>query len=104
MGGWFIGDFTPSILRTTAFEVGCKMHKKGEVWPAHYHTGDEYNFLMSGRIKICEQILEAGDLFHIEPNEIADPEFLEDCYVVVVKVPSKPGDKFIVEKERIDNV
>lgn len=98
-GGWFIGDFEPSILKTSGFEVGYKLHKKGEEWPAHYHTGSEYNFLLSGKMRICNRVLTAGDLFEIEPYEVADPEFLEDCQVIVVKVPSKPGDKFIVEEE-----
>jgi quercetin dioxygenase-like cupin family protein len=97
--GWFIGDFEPSILRTPNFEVGYKFHKKGEDWPAHYHKGSEYNFLQSGKMRICGRIVTAGDLFVIEPLEVADPEFLEDCHVIVVKVPSKPGDKFIVNKE-----
>jgi len=35
--GWFIGDFENSVLRTKDFEVGLLTHKKGEVWPAHYH-------------------------------------------------------------------
>ena len=98
-GGWFIGDFDPSILRTPDFEVGYKLHKKGEEWPAHYHTGFEYNFLMSGKMRICGQTVTAGDLFVIEPYEVAAPEFLEDCHVVVVKVPSKPGDKVIVNDD-----
>lgn len=98
-GGWFIGDFEPSLLKTHHFEVGYKLHEKGEKWPAHYHTGAEYNFLMSGKMRICGEIITAGDLFVIDPHEVAAPEFLEDCHVVVVKVPSKPGDKFIVKEE-----
>jgi hypothetical protein len=42
--------------------------------------------------------LNAGDIFVIEKMEIADPVFLEDCKVLVVKVPSVPGDKIILEK------
>ena len=35
--GWFIGNFIPSALRTTDFEVGFVKHKKGDVWEKHYH-------------------------------------------------------------------
>jgi len=28
--GWYIGDFTPSIIKTKDFEVGYLTHKKGE--------------------------------------------------------------------------
>ncbi len=32
-----------------------------------------------------------------EPYEVADPIFLEDCEVLVIKTPSVPGDKFECE-------
>ena len=38
--------------------------------------------------------MEAGDIFILEPFEIADPEFLEDCDLVIIKTPSLPGDKY----------
>jgi quercetin dioxygenase-like cupin family protein len=37
-----------------------------------------------------------GDVFVIEPNEVADPEFLEDCELIVVKVPFARNDKYEV--------
>ena len=45
---------------------------------------------------ICGQCIEPGMIFVIEPSEIADPVFLEDCIVVVVKTPSVKGDKYNV--------
>lgn len=95
--GWVIGDFEPSILRTKDFEVGVLTHKKGEIWPAHYHKQSiEYNVLVKGKMIIQERELNSGDVFVFEKGEIADPVFLEDCTVVVVKVPSIPSDKFEV--------
>ena len=97
--GWFIGDFEPSVLRTKDFEVGVLEHKKGEHWPAHYHEfSNEYNLLLKGKMTIQETELVQGDIFVIEKNEIANPFFLEDCTVLVVKTPSIPGDKIIKEK------
>ena len=40
--------------------------------------------------------LSNGDVFIFQKGEIADPIFLEDCTLVVVKVPSIPSDKFEV--------
>jgi quercetin dioxygenase-like cupin family protein len=40
--------------------------------------------------------LNTGDIFIIHPNEIADPIFLEDCKVLIVKTPSIPGDKYVI--------
>lgn len=98
-GGWFIGDFEPSILKTKNFEVGIMSHSKGEKWPKHYHVkADEYNVLLQGKMIIQNVELNTGDIFVIEKMEIADPIFLEDCKVLVVKVPSVPGDKIIMEK------
>ena len=42
--------------------------------------------------------LTSGNIFLIEKNEIADPEFLEDCTIVCVKTPSIPGDKYEVKE------
>ena len=36
-GGWFVGDFEPSVLRTKNFEVGYHTHKKGDDTSNHYH-------------------------------------------------------------------
>ena len=95
--GWFIGDFEPSALRTKDFEVGILGHKKGEDWPAHIHEHcTEYNVLLQGKMTIQNQELNAGDIFVIEKNEVADPIFHEDCKVVVIKTPSIPQDKIEV--------
>lgn len=98
-GGWFIGNFLPSILHTSMFEVCYKRHTKGEAWPAHYHKeGVEYNLLVRGTMKMHGKIIEPNTIFIMEPYEVADPEFLEDCEVLIIKVPSIPGDKFEVSK------
>ena len=98
--GWFIGNFEPSVLKTEAFEVGLLSHHKGEYWAPHYHKeATEYNVLISGKMAIhfddgyVEQI-NAGDVFIFEKGEVSRPEFLEDCKVLVVKVPSIIGDKY----------
>lgn len=95
--GWFIGNFEPSVLKTDQFEVAFLSHKKGEIWPKHYHAvATEYNLLVSGRMTICGTEMNSGDIFVLEPNEIADPVFHEDCLIVCVKTPSLPKDKYEV--------
>ena len=95
--GWFIGNFDPSVLKTKDFEVGVLTHKQGEVWPKHYHAiSTEYNVLLSGKMTICGQDIFPGTIFVLEPNEVADPVFHEDCKVLCVKVPSVIGDKYEV--------
>ena len=95
--GWFIGNFEPSILKTEDFEIGLLLHKKGEVWPTHYHkVATEYNLLVEGSMTICGQDIAPGEIFIIEPGEIAEPTFHEDCRILCVKAPSLPKDKYIV--------
>jgi quercetin dioxygenase-like cupin family protein len=93
-GGWFLGGFKPSLLPTKQFEVGFKRHQAGAVWPEHYQrVAVEYNLLVRGRMRIGRHIFNDGDVFVIPPGEAVKPIFITDCEVVVVKVPSLPGNK-----------
>lgn len=95
--GWLMGDFEPSLIRTKDFEVGILTHTKGEVWPKHYHKlADEYNVLVKGKMTVNGTELNTGDVFIIEKNEVSEPKFLEDCTVLVIKIPSIIGDKYEV--------
>jgi quercetin dioxygenase-like cupin family protein len=95
--GWVIGHFENSLLRTTDFEVAVITHYKGEQWAPHVHkVATEYNILLKGSMRMCGIELVAGDIFVVDPNEISDPIFHEDCQIVCVKTPSVPGDKYIV--------
>lgn len=95
--GWCIGDFEPSIIRTKDFELGILKHKKNEVWPRHYHKiATEYNILLSGSMWVCGEELLSGDIFVIHPNDISEPKFHEDCVIVCIKIPSVPGDKYLL--------
>ena len=53
---------------------------------------------MKGKVKINDQIYSPGDIFVIYPKEVADPTFLEDSEVVVVKTSSDVNDKYVLEK------
>jgi hypothetical protein len=63
----------------------------------HYHQkATEITYLIRGKMKIQNKVLTSGDIFTIFPDEIADPEFLEDCEVVIIKTPSIVGDKYLL--------
>jgi len=92
-----VGDFEPTAYRTKEFEVCLKRHAKGERWPKHYHkAATEINYLIRGTMSIQGQMLNLGDVFILEPGEIADPIFFEDCELIVIKTPSLQGDKYEV--------
>lgn len=94
-GGWFCGNFEPTAFKTEAFEASLKVHPKGEKWAHHFHRKvTEINLLVTGNMILQDKELFAGDIFIIEPFEIADPEFLTDCQIVCIKVPGNyPKDK-----------
>jgi mannose-6-phosphate isomerase-like protein (cupin superfamily) len=96
-GGWYIGDFEPVAFMTKDFEVCYKIHSKGEKWETHYHKlSTEINYLIEGQMFIQGKKIKSGDIFIIYPYEIADPEFLTECKLIVVKTPSNSQDKYII--------
>jgi hypothetical protein len=98
-GGWFVGDFEPTIFKTKEFEVSYKVHKKDEVWDIHYHNiCKEINLLIRGEMTIQNTYLKQGDIFVLEPFEIADPVFLIDCEIICVKIPSANDKISIIKK------
>ncbi len=93
--GWFIGDFSPSVLRTSDFEVAVKMYGQGDVECSHFHKiATEITLIVSGRVRMCGRELLGGDIIVLEPNESSSFEALEDAITVVVKTPSSPSDKY----------
>ncbi len=94
-GGWFIGNFEPSVYKTEQFEVCFKQHKKDEYWTPHFHKqAIEINYLIRGVMTINGQRLVSGDIFILDKEEISIPIFLTDCELIVVKTPCVIGDKF----------
>lgn len=97
IGGWFIGDFDPVILKTQEFEVAVKYYKKGDKEKRHFHKlADEFTVIIKGKVKMNDRLFEEGSIILIEKNESTDFEVLEDTATVVVKTASIKGDKYIV--------
>jgi quercetin dioxygenase-like cupin family protein len=95
--GWFVGDFEPSVFKTKDFEVGYLHHKKGEIWQVHYHAFmTEVNLLVKGKMILNDIEINEGQIFVIHKNDIACPIFLEDCFIICIKIPSVIGDKVII--------
>ena len=96
-GGWFIGDFEPSLEATPGFEVAVKYYKKGDTDAVHFHkVADEYTVIVSGKYLINKKEYSEGDIIHFEPNDISNFKCLEDGATAVVKIPSVKVDKYIV--------
>lgn len=95
--GWFIGDFSPTLVKTKDFEVAIKEYKKGDSEESHFHKiATEITVVSKGRVMLNNEVFCEGDIIEIKPNEIAKFEALEDSSTVVVKIPSVSSDKYIV--------
>jgi len=47
-------------------------------------------------MSICGEEILPGEIFVLEPGEVAEPTFHEDCKIVCIKTPSLPKDKYEV--------
>jgi quercetin dioxygenase-like cupin family protein len=94
--GWFVGAFSPTLLSTPHAEVGIKIYKAGAVEPSHRHkVATELTAVISGRVRMLNQVLLPGQIMRIEPGESTGFEALEDSVTVVVKTPCVAGDKYL---------
>lgn len=92
--GWMIGNFSPAIFKTRQFELGILTHNKNEKWDFHYHSYmGEINLLLEGQMILNNYSINKGQTFYIPENQIACPNFIEDCKVLCIKIPSVVGDK-----------
>lgn len=95
VGGWVLGDFTPSVLRTDKVEFAVKHYKKGDAEAAHHHkVATEVTVIVSGSAVLAGRELKAGDIAVLEPGESADFRCLTDVVTAVIKMPSVLGDKY----------
>ena len=96
-GGWFVGQFEPTVLASSEFEVAIKHYTAGTKEDAHVHrVAVELTAIVTGDARLNDLTLGAGDIVEIAPGEAASFEALTDVTTVVVKAPSVPGDKYFV--------
>ena len=95
-GGWFIGNFEPSLLQTSEFEVAVKRYKAGDYEKEHFHKqAVEFTVIINGEVEMAGKKFVDGDIIRIEKNEATDFIAITDVITVVVKMPSEANDKFI---------
>src|SRR5262245_39244056 len=97
VGGWIVGNFEPTCLKTTACEVACRHYEAGTAEDAHVHRiATELTLIAAGRVTMNGRTFSAGDIVVLEPGEATDFRALEKTTTVVVKMPSVIGDKYPV--------
>lgn len=98
VGGWFIGPFDPSLLKTEEFECAVKRYIAGDKESAHVHRiATEYTVIVEGSVRMNGIVYGRNTIIEIPPGEETDFEALTDTISFVVKVPGVRGDKYVVE-------
>jgi mannose-6-phosphate isomerase-like protein (cupin superfamily) len=98
--GWFVGDFSPTLLATDDVEVAVKHYRAGEAESVHHHkVATELTVIVSGRVRMSGEEIGAGEIIRIAPGQATDFEALTDATTVVVKMPCVRGDKYEGEAE-----
>jgi mannose-6-phosphate isomerase-like protein (cupin superfamily) len=96
-GGWFAGNFEPTLHKTDQFEVAVKKYEQGAHEKKHYHKqAKEFTVILNGRVKMNGIEYADGDIIEIEENEATDFTALTDVITVVLKTASVANDKFLV--------
>jgi hypothetical protein len=98
LGGWFVGSFSPSVIKTDKCEVAIKKYKIGNYEKKHFHKeAIELTVIISGSVEMNGVIYNENDIILIDKNEATDFKCLTDVITCVYKSISVPGDKYILE-------
>lgn len=93
--GWFVGNFSPSIIKTDQVEVACKTYSAGDYENKHHHkVATEITLIVSGSVLMNGVEYKTGDIIEVLPGESTDFKVLTDTVTVCVKVPCVSGDKY----------
>jgi quercetin dioxygenase-like cupin family protein len=97
IGGWVVGDFEPSLIRTKDIEVAIQSHNAGDEPAPHIHKeADEYNIIITGKVVFNDIGYEKGDICIIRKGEPSFFKAIEDSTLLVIKQPSVIGDKYLI--------
>lgn len=95
--GWFVGNFVPTALHTEGVEVAFRPFQAGAKEARHVHrVATEITVICSGEARMNGVLYTAGDIIVLDPHEESDFEGVQAGTVVIVKMPSVPGDKYEV--------
>lgn len=97
--GWIVGNFAPTLYKTTEVEVAVKKYKAGDKEGKHYHNvATEITVVSSGEVVMNGMTYRDGDIIILAPRDISDFLAVTDAVTTVVKIPGVNNDKFVVDK------
>lgn len=94
-GGWFVGNFTPTLFPSKDVEVAIKRYRAGDRESCHVHRiATEFTVVVEGSVEMGGAIHHAGSIVVVPPGCSTGFRALTDAVTTVVKLPSVPDDKF----------
>lgn len=97
LGGWFLGNFEPSVIRESNFEVAIKKYNSGDYEKKHFHKiAYEITVIVKGKVLMNNKEYSEGDIIFLKPGESSDFKVLEETLTCVVKSPSVENDKYLI--------
>jgi hypothetical protein len=93
--GWFIGNFEPSLYKTTDVEVGIKKYCAGDFENAHHHKiATEFTVIIKGIVEMNGVQYFENEIIKVNPGVITSFKAITDVVTVVVKLPGANNDKY----------
>lgn len=97
-GGWFVGNFEPTIIPSKDVEVCIKRYRAGDYDSCHVHkVADEVTVIVEGLVCMNGIKYHTDDIVLIPKGEPTDFLAITDAVTCVVKLPCVIGDKYMVE-------
>mgnify|MGYP001181885280 FL=1 len=95
IGGWLVGDFEPSLIKTKELEVGVKKIPAGTLGDGHYHKLlTEFTVIIEGHAIDNDKNYFDGDIIVLKPYEKNFTKFIKDTIILSIKSKSIPNDKY----------
>lgn len=95
-GGWFVGNFEPTLVKTSDFEIAVKKYSAGEKDPRHTHrVATEITYVAKGKCHFNDVVVEEGSIVQLNPGETNSFSAITDVQLFVIKFPSLPNDKYL---------
>jgi quercetin dioxygenase-like cupin family protein len=96
VGGWIVGDFSPSIFKSRELEVGLKILDAGYSEPEHFQRkATEVTLVIEGECWLNGEKLRSGDIMIVPPGIAGEFYAKTNTTLLVLKAPSLPKDKVL---------
>ncbi len=93
--GWFVGNFEPTVFKTTDVEVGIKFYQSGDYEKSHHHKiATEITVVQKGIVEMNGVQYGEGAIIKLGHGVSTDFKAITDVTTIVLKIPAANDDKY----------